>query len=450
MLIVGGGASGTLTALRLLQSRTAGLQVTIVERAESQFGRGIAFRSDSGELPLNVRASAMSLYDDRPGHFVDWLSERRTRYAATNGGVSPSAFMPRRIFGDYMVDEFNRSVRESSHELSVVTDEVVGLCRQGSCIEVQLQNGGALEADRVVLALGNAPCASSLDESGAWGRAWVDSLSGTEKLIFIGAGLTTVDHLLSLRTRGHRGHVLVISRHGRWPCTHTLEAGIAIDQARLLENAGSARSLMAHVRSFLDRHPDVTTSRLIDGIRPHAGAIWQRWALRDRRQFMEHLRHFWDIQRHRIPQESVAVINAMTASGQLELLAGRIRQVSQEASGVWRAAFTPRGSSEVRVEFVQRVVRCIGPDSNYFRISAPLVAGLRESGWIIPDSLGLGIESDAQGCVLGPGQGASARQLFALGPMCRGTLWESTSVPEIRVQACELAKHLVESLHRKS
>ncbi len=450
VLIVGGGASGALTALRLLQSRTAGLHVTLVERSESQLGRGIAFRTDAGELPLNVRASGMSLYDERPGHFVEWLLEHRSQYAATSDGVSPHAFMPRRIFGDYLGDELRRSVRDSSLGLSIVTDEVVGLSRLDDCLDVQLQRGGSLKADRVVLALGNAPCASSLDESGAWGRAWVESLGGTEKLVFIGAGLTTVDHLLSLRARGHRGHVLVISRHGRWPCTHSLESGVTMDEAELLENAGSARSLAAHLRKLGEREPQATASQLIDGIRPYASAIWGRWSLLERRVFMEHLRHFWDIHRHRIPRESAAVINGMTADGQLELLAGRVRSVSQGAAEDTEIAFLPRGSARLRIELAHRVIRCIGPESNYSRISAPLVADLRQSGWIVPDPLGLGIESDSQGRVLGSVQGFPAEQIFAIGPMRRGTLWESTSIPEIRGQACELAKHLIESLDCKS
>jgi uncharacterized NAD(P)/FAD-binding protein YdhS len=33
--------------------------------------------------------------------------------------------------------------------------------------------------------------------------------------------------------------------------------------------------------------------------------------------------------------------------------------------------------------------------------------------------------------------------MYALGPPTKGALWESMAVPEIRVQAAQLAQHLV-------
>jgi uncharacterized NAD(P)/FAD-binding protein YdhS len=35
-----------------------------------------------------------------------------------------------------------------------------------------------------------------------------------------------------------------------------------------------------------------------------------------------------------------------------------------------------------------------------------------------------------------------SRQLFGVGPICRGALWEVTAVPDIRQQCLALARHL--------
>jgi uncharacterized NAD(P)/FAD-binding protein YdhS len=44
-------------------------------------------------------------------------------------------------------------------------------------------------------------------------------------------------------------------------------------------------------------------------------------------------------------------------------------------------------------------------------------------------------------------QGKAAKNLFAVGPITRGTFWEITAVPDIRI-ACEaLAEHLMPAGH---
>ena len=44
------------------------------------------------------------------------------------------------------------------------------------------------------------------------------------------------------------------------------------------------------------------------------------------------------------------------------------------------------------------------------------------------------------------GRFAGAEALFAVGPLRRGTLWESTAIPEIRVQAARLGRLLADRL----
>jgi uncharacterized NAD(P)/FAD-binding protein YdhS len=70
---------------------------------------------------------------------------------------------------------------------------------------------------------------------------------------------------------------------------------------------------------------------------------------------------------------------------------------------------------------------------------------LRDGGWITPDPLGLGLVTEADGTVV-PRDPTRGRRLHALGPLRMGGLWESTAVPELRVQARDLAMRLVATL----
>jgi uncharacterized NAD(P)/FAD-binding protein YdhS len=59
--------------------------------------------------------------------------------------------------------------------------------------------------------------------------------------------------------------------------------------------------------------------------------------------------------------------------------------------------------------------------------------------------LRIGISTDNHGCVIGT-FGKTTANLYALGPLRKATLWETTAVPEIREQALELAERIVSRL----
>lgn len=68
--------------------------VRLIERREV-VGRGAAYAAGGGAHALNVRASNMSAYPDRPRHLLDWLD-------AANGGALTVAFVSRERYGDYL------------------------------------------------------------------------------------------------------------------------------------------------------------------------------------------------------------------------------------------------------------------------------------------------------------------------------------------------------------
>ena len=61
---------------------------------------------------------------------------------------------------------------------------------------------------------------------------------------------------------------------------------------------------------------------------------------------------------------------------------------------------------------------------------------------IVPDALHLGINATPAGNIINA-EGTISNTLFTLGPPMKGILWDSTAVPEVRVQATNLAKKLL-------
>ena len=85
------------------------------------------------------------------------------------------------------------------------------------------------------------------------------------------------------------------------------------------------------------------------------------------------------------------------------------------------------------------VVNCTGPLTDVTRSADPLLQALQGRGLVVPDPLRLGIESTPAGDVFGA-DGQVVDGLLAVGPPRKGTLWESTAIPEIRTQAAEVAR----------
>jgi uncharacterized NAD(P)/FAD-binding protein YdhS len=166
-------------------------------------------------------------------------------------------------------------------------------------------------------------------------------------------------------------------------------------------------------------------------------ALWGAASLDERRRFLRHLRPWWDVHRHKLAPAVGATIEAMQAAGRLSIAAGRL--VSVEAEG-GRAAvrFRARGKDEVETLRVARIVNCTGPEADVARAGEPLLTALLDSGRIRADVLRVGIDVD-QDCRTIDAGGRASATLYAIGPVTKGTFWESVAVPDIRGQAERIA-----------
>jgi len=98
---------------------------------------------------------------------------------------------------------------------------------------------------------------------------------------------------------------------------------------------------------------------------------------------------------------------------------------------------------------VVRVINCTGPSLDLRYTPHPLIKGLLDSGVARTDPLALGLLADDDGALVGH-DGAASNVVFTLGPLRRGSLLETTAIPEIREQAANLARRLVAELRPAS
>jgi len=426
--IIGAGASGTLTAVQFARLSRPGATAALIE-AGARAARGLAYGTPYGAHLLNVPAGRMSALPDEPEHFLRWLRER-------DPSAEAATFAPRALYGDYLAALLGEE--ESAGRVVRVGGTAVGITRSGSHWIVHLHDDRTVAAERLVLALGNLPPADPLHFDGEapleyirdpWAAGVAIGLDADAPVLLIGTGLTAVDIAIALRHEGHRGTIYALSRNGRLPQAHAPFTPRPLDE--LPADFSSPRGALRWVRRQVAAGAEWRA--VVDSLRPFTKVIWRNWSPAQRGTFVRHLRNVWDVHRHRAAPEVHAAL-------QVEVLRGRITRMTPTGGGLtieWR----PSGSNEPRTLNVARAINCTGPACDYARVDLPLVVQLRRAGWLVPDPLRLGVETDDDGRLLGS-DGYAVPGLFTLGPLRRPSLWESTAMPEIRAQAAALARLL--------
>jgi uncharacterized NAD(P)/FAD-binding protein YdhS len=452
IVIVGAGFSGTALAINLLRHAGEPLCVHLIDR--EQIARGVAYARRPFPYLLNVPAARMSATSADPEEFLRFAQRRLPQAQAAD-------FLPRELYGDYLAVTLAEAEREAAItvRLERLFGSVIAIDRpaRSDTRRVHLADGRAIEADEVVLALGNPPPADLAAAAGLAGSAryvsdpWAapPQLRSGETVLILGSGLTMAD-VVAAGVSGTRGPVAfhALSRRGLLPPAQSgfAPAASAASAAALLRSAAlSVRELFAAARR-LARETEARGGdwrEAITILRTHAPQLWQSLGHGERRRFLRHVRPYWDIHRHRLPEANWSRLQELRRTGALTLHAGRLVHLERAGRRV-RALYKARGTTTTRALVVDRVINCTGPDYDVRRSSERLVRALLAQGIASADPLGLGLSTDARGALRGR-DGRVAGDLFYLGPMLRAAHWETTAVTELRDYAAQLARHLIDT-----
>jgi uncharacterized NAD(P)/FAD-binding protein YdhS len=460
LVIVGAGFSGTVVAINLLRlSYWRPVRVVLLERAE-RMGRGTAYAEKPYPYLLNVPAGRMSLNSSDPLEFLKFAQPHLP-------GATAEDFLPRQLYGEYLETALREAELASPPHVQLIKirGDVCSVERVGAkrSLRVELKDGSSFIADDVVLALGNPPpghVPGTEKLRGSWryvSDPWSSppEFSPGETALVIGTGLSMADTVLAAASATHlspEGRATqagvtfhAISRRGLVPPSQTAfrHAGCDEDGVALVRAASlSARHLLRAVRELADevQHRGGDWREAITCVRNFAPAIWQRLAHNERQRFLRHARPYWDVHRHRLPQETLSKLHDLRRADRLHIHAGRILDfelVGEKIRVSWRA----RGSDDIQTLLVDRVINCTGADYNAVRSRDTLLRSLLAHGLATPDTLGLGLRTANYGALL-DSRNRIVPNLYYIGPMLRADHWECTAAQELRVHAERLAHHL--------
>jgi uncharacterized NAD(P)/FAD-binding protein YdhS len=429
--VIGGGFTGVAAAIACLSRFERPFRLTIVE-PDVTLGRGVAFGGHHPMHLLNVRARDLSVFADRPRDFLNWAF-RQLDQGENDAGLLEGlghTFLPRQMFGEYVRQRlFETAKGRPDVEFDIVNSRADSCRHTDSRFIVEIQGAGAIAADIVVVATAyGLPDSSTAGALAPFAFVPAEDFSKAGSIALIGSGLTMVDVLLNARREGFSGTATVISRWGQLPREHAPKGVVPKEMA--LPRTKRLSRLTASIRIACEAAEAHGTpwQAVFNGLRPLLQAMWQELEIKEQSRFLRHVRPFWDAHRHRLPGEVHERIQSEFNEGRAVLLRGRVVSVDRRSDG-FALTLNRRGSVETfRVDLA---FDCSGhkPD-----VESPLIKSLIGKGLARLDKHALGLAAQPDGRVLG-GNGGPTLGLFALGPLCQGSLWEITAVPEIVRQA---------------
>ncbi|MBC2655648.1 FAD/NAD(P)-binding protein [Pseudomonas sp. MSSRFD41] len=453
ILIIGGGFSGTLTAIHLLRTTTGqAASITLLDPAAVP-GRGLAYRGNDDNLLLNVPAGNMSAFADDPSHFVEFCQQ-------IDPSFNVGSFVSRRLYGRYLQLNLQRAMAANPGRLRLVQDQAHAVhSRPGKDgFTVTLASGRLLAAQHVVLALGHQvpgfplplPPKELEKVIEPWDFQRMSQLPGDAPVLILGTGHTAVDALFQLTQQARPRRIWMLSRHGLLPHAHRLNpVPPATSQypTYLGEAPLRVRTLLRELRKEIARKAlaGCDWRDVLNQLRPHTPRLWQAMPLVERQRFLRHGMAFWDIHRHRLAPLSADRLQALKESDEVQVLGGRLTNMRATSRGMLQVQFRPRCQPREQSLEVAAIINCTGPRMSIGSHSSPLLQQLARDGLLVPDpnKLGVLIDDHYQPTC---SSGQATPGLWYVGPMLKAQHWEAIAVPELRGHTQRLAQHLARQL----
>lgn len=457
--IIGGGFCGALTLIQLVEQAKYPLSIVLINN-NNQTVKGIAYSSYNPKHVLNVPAAKMSAFPDDPDNFINWIKSKPEYSEFVNEELN-DRFLPRVIYGRYLEELFNNTMQNLPGNVTVkiLNDEAIDIIPSEDKSEIIFKSNESVEADKIILAVGNfKPDDPYLTDSSfyksnkyfqnPWNKNAVEGLKNKEDVLIIGTGLTMVDNVLSLLHNGFDGKIYAVSTNGYFPLSHKKRKPYTV----ILEELHPPYSISKlysifrkHIKYVLSH--GITGEAVVDAVRPKTQEIWLSLTLEDKLKFMSHIRHLWGVARHRLPKEIFDQMQELISKGKLKIIGGRIQNIKENNDKII-VTVRERKSQKNEDIIINRVINCTGPKTDLNKINEPLVKNLLERGIIVPDEMKLGINALPDGTIIHKDHSLSVN-FYTIGSLMKGILWESTAVPELRVQAKNLASQIIKQLYTK-
>ncbi|MFZ2019999.1 MAG: FAD/NAD(P)-binding protein [Methyloceanibacter sp.] len=431
--VIGGGFTGAAGAMACLARLPEPFRLVLIEPS-AVLGRGVAYGSHHPLHLLNVRTRDLSIRAGQPGDFLNWAF-RQLDQGENHAGLHDAlahTFLPRQLFGEYVRQRLFETVEQRPDvEFSVMPTTARSLHAERGGYLIELDRGEKVLCDAVILATAyGVQRASTRGALAPFEPLPPERVARAQSIAVIGSGLTMVDVLIGARRDGFRGIATIISRRGQLPRPHAAKGVVPHQLALPRSKHVSMLEASLRIACEIAEDGDAPWQAVFNGLRLSLQDIWQELPVGEQARFLRHLRPFFDAHRHRLPLEVHTRLMSEFDKGRAVLLRGSVMKVERNGGGFTLEILRRGAMAPERME-TDLTFACSGfkPD-----LDQPLIKGMIAAGLARPDVHRLGLAVEPNGRMLGRSSDVT-RGLFAIGPLCQGTLWEITAVPEIVRQA---------------
>ena len=455
--VIGAGFSGVNTVINLIK-KTDNIKITLINN-DDVIARGVAYNPYSKKQLLNVTTNKMSIFDDESNHFLDWVM-LKDEFKNEDKEIISHSFLSRKLYGDYLVDVWEQYIEFSKNkniDLNIINDKVSDMDISNSEIKIFTKLNGEFICNYCVIATGNEEPDNPKIENkdffksqnyfkNPWDKESVKNLKNDLPILIIGNGLTMVDTIIGLEENNFKGEIYSISPNGFNILSHK---HIGLKYTKLTEELDSNLNLFELVK-LINKHIKnvkkygISAEPIIDSLRPYTQKLWGNLTPKEKDIFMKRLRHLWGVARHRIPQHIQEKIQNLRLSNKLHIISGKIINLEDFHSYVGVEFFNKKNNTLNKLKF-SRVINCTGPNTNILdKNDDDFLKKLLVKGMIKQDDLKLGICANTTTYQLKNSDDNIYKNIFVIGSLLKGELWESTAVNEIRKQSEIITNNIID------
>lgn len=190
------------------------------------------------------------------------------------------------------------------------------------------------------------------------------------------------------------------------------------------------REAVAMLRQKIALTDGVTSSWHVpfDEFRDAAWILWNAWTPTEQRQYLRHVKTWYDAFRFRNPPQTEAILSAGAERGQLRFAAGRIRD-GRADGGQLIVDYDSRQDHQRKSIRADVIINCTGPQPRPSASRNPFWLSVLSDG-VAREAAGGGVDVDMAGRLI-DSQNRVNESIFAVGPPTVGRFAEATAVPFI-------------------
>jgi len=484
-IVIGGGFSGIALTSQLIDkfqvfrestSDAADMTITIVD-PKKQMG-GNTFNRYHVSVPMANPIGVLGL--EHEGDFVDYINHHPAEWRQIapelpydeKTGFDPTAFVTHNQYGFYLRERLQDLMNAHNGTDSHVTvkiksgAEALDGWMQDSHAHIRLSNGEILQGDAIVLATGNVEPKPLPGLGGTKGYYNLDdrglapeNVNETDHTVLIGTGNGAHFAVFSALVNGYKGRFTLASNNGLTPqvagptsrpyqrqvlTVEKLEAQYAAGKditAKQLKNLFLRERVTAEKNGYSWRE-------VVDSLIPDTNRIWGLLSRQEKLNFVNNYGFFWGHARFRIPQEHHDLITRLqnekvtaddgSEQPRLQIRGGVFSVSPSEAGGF--DVLIDSGRETYDVVHTDKIINNTGPSGKIEHMSSIMKAFERRQ-LVAQHPLG-GVECDEQMHLLGTNTTDPIR-LYGIGPILKGEIYESITVPAIRSLAGPLSDSML-------